>query len=667
MSSWLKSAGELKKKTPLDGQQERSTGTSNMNQLRTTTRLTSLISPSTTRRLQPPRLAIAKECFRPTIQNTNRTLFTSTQTITTLPTRLINLSKVVLLIGSLIGSYAYLTDTRATAHSWLTVPIIKFITHDDPEEAHHLAIKILKLLSKIQLIRDVPQPHDELLSFELWGKKFNNPIGMAAGFDKDGDALDGLFDIGFGYVEIGSITPEPQPGNPKPRMFRIPSTEAIVNRYGFNSEGHLAVLSKLRHRLLSYLDQHRHLGYSTLLSRYDNMNPVQTAYADSGFTHLVLPTSSASLETETGSLDQALGEIADEIEIPRSLRVGQVLAINLGKNKNSPAESVEDFRLGVERFGSLADVLVVNVSSPNTPGLRGLQSKDAFDRLLSDVVRARDQLPSTTNSKPNRPAVLVKIAPDLSVQELVDIGTVAKQAKVDGIIISNTTTSRPAGSGTEPGIKETGGLSGPPLKPLALKALSIVYAATEGAIPLVGCGGIKAAEDVLEYGRAGASFVQLYSALTYQGIGLPRTLKDRLAELLRTQEDGKNWSQIVGSQAQKIDLQQLIQDELKQIKTASYEDQVKEIKQTIEFIDQSLARFSTQDLPINPPVLKHAPEVKERPLPAAAALSNSPAPVHPPQITPNPPQQVDQERGILAHWKQTRQAQIDRHDFKRIV
>jgi dihydroorotate dehydrogenase len=219
----------------------------------------------------------------------------------------------------------------------------------------------------------------------------------------------------------------------------------------------------------------------------------------------------------------------------------------------------------------------------------------------------------------------------------------------------------------EPGIKETGGLSGPPLKPLALKALSIVYAATEGAIPLVWCGGIKAAEDVLEYGRAGASFVQLYSALTYQGIGLPRTLKDRLAELLRTQEDGKNWSQIVGSQAQKIDLQQLIQDELKQIKKASYEDQVKEIKQTIQFIDQSLARFSTQDLPINPPALKHAHEVKEPPLPAAAALSNSPAPVPPAHITLNPPQQVDQERGILTHWKQTRQAQIDRHDFKRIV
>ncbi|OAV92833.1 hypothetical protein PTTG_02070 [Puccinia triticina 1-1 BBBD Race 1] len=606
----------------------------------------------------PARLPISRE-------PASRTLFTSAGTVTrtTLPTRLINFSKVLVLIGSVIGSYAYLTDTRATIHSWLTVPIIKLITNDDPEEAHHLAIRILKLLSKIHLIRDVPQPNDELLSFELWGKKFNNPIGMAAGFDKDGDAVDGLFDIGFGYVEIGSITPEAQPGNPRPRMFRIPSTESIVNRYGFNSQGHLAVLAKLRHRLLSYLDQHRHLGYSTLLSRYDNMNPVQTAYADSGFTHLVVPTSSSSAETQTGSLDQALGEIADEIELPRSLRVGQVLGINLGKNKHSPAESVDDFRLGVERFGSLADVLVVNVSSPNTPGLRGLQSKDAFDRLLSDVVRARDQLPFSTNSNSTRPAVLVKIAPDLSVQELVDIGTVAKQAKVDGIIISNTTTSRPAGSGSEPEIKETGGLSGPPLKPLALKALSIVYAATEGTIPLVGCGGIRAAEDVLEYGRAGASFVQLYSALTFQGIGLPRKLKDGLGELLRTQEDGKQWSQIVGSHARNLDLQKLIAEELKQVKTASYDDQINEIKQTIQFVDQSIAAIEAQHSPptLNPPQKAQ----KEQPLPATAAISNSSPP--PPKSAPSPPHQVGPERGILAHWKRTRQAQIDNNDFKRVV
>ncbi|WAQ91422.1 hypothetical protein PtA15_14A306 [Puccinia triticina] len=518
----------------------------------------------------PARLPISRE-------PASRTLFTSAGTVTrtTLPTRLINFSKVLVLIGSVIGSYAYLTDTRATIHSWLTVPIIKLITNDDPEEAHHLAIRILKLLSKIHLIRDVPQPNDELLSFELWGKKFNNPIGMAAGFDKDGDAVDGLFDIGFGYVEIGSITPEAQPGNPRPRMFRIPSTESIVNRYGFNSQGHLAVLAKLRHRLLSYLDQHRHLGYSTLLSRYDNMNPVQTAYADSGFTHLVVPTSSSSAETQTGSLDQALGEIADEIELPRSLRVGQVLGINLGKNKHSPAES----------------------------------------------------------------------------------------AKVDGIIISNTTTSRPAGSGSEPEIKETGGLSGPPLKPLALKALSIVYAATEGTIPLVGCGGIRAAEDVLEYGRAGASFVQLYSALTFQGIGLPRKLKDGLGELLRTQEDGKQWSQIVGSHARNLDLQKLIAEELKQVKTASYDDQINEIKQTIQFVDQSIAAIEAQHSPptLNPPQKAQ----KEQPLLAAAAISNSSPP--PPKSAPSPPHQVGPERGILAHWKRTRQAQIDNNDFKRVV
>jgi len=634
-----------------------------MNHLRTIpSRLPSTIIIRGRRLPQPARLPLPGRGTNER-QHATRSFFTSPSPppITTFPTKLINLSKVLVLIASLIGSYAYLTDTRASVHSWLTVPIIKLITHDDPEEAHHLAIKILKLLSKFHLIKDVPQPNDELLSFELWGKHFSNPIGMAAGFDKDGDALDGLFDIGFGYVEIGSITPEPQPGNPKPRMFRIPSTEAIVNRYGFNSEGHFAVLSKLRHRLLSYLDQHRHLGYSTLLSRYDNLNPVQTAYADSGFTHLVLPSSSSSRTGtgsagQAGSLDQALGEIADEVELPRSLRDGQLLGINLGKNKHSAAESVEDFRLGIERFGSLADVLVINVSSPNTPGLRGLQSKEALDRLLTEVVQARDQLPSTHNST-KRPAVLVKIAPDLSTQELVDIGAVAKQAKVDGIIISNTTTSRPSGSGSEPEIQETGGLSGPPLKPLSLKALSIMYAATNGEIPLVGCGGIRAAEDVLEYGRAGASFVQLYSALTYEGIGLPRKLKDGLGELLRVEEGGKPWRQIVGSRARKVDLQSLIQADQNAAMAASYDDQIKDIKNTIEFIDQNIARISANstDAAPRPNQLEHVHPVQL-------------APPAPQELPANPSQSLDeQERGILANWKRSRQAQIDRQDFKRIV
>ncbi|PLW34634.1 hypothetical protein PCANC_06473 [Puccinia coronata f. sp. avenae] len=602
-----------------------------------------------------------------TLRASRRPLSTAAST-TTLTTRLINFSKVVVLIGSLVGSYTYLTDTRATVHSWLTVPIIKLITNDEPEEAHHLAIKILKLVSKFHLIKDVKQPNDDLLSFELWGKKFSNPIGMAAGFDKDGDALDGLFDIGFGYVEIGSITPEPQPGNPKPRMFRIPSTEAIVNRYGFNSEGHFAVLSKLRHRLLSFLDRHRHLGYSSILSRYDNLNPVQTAYADSGFTHLVLPlsSSSSSSETVTGSLDQALSEIADEIELPRSLREGQILGINLGKNKSSAAESVEDFRLGIERFGSLADVLVINVSSPNTPGLRSLQSKDALDHLLTEVVHARDQLPSSANSSTKRPAVLVKIAPDLSVQELVDVGTVAKQAKVDGIIISNTTTSRPPGAGAEPEIKETGGLSGPPLKPLSLKALSIVYAATEGSVPLIGCGGIRAASDVLEYGRAGASFVQLYSALTYEGIGLPRKLKDGLGELLRAEEGGKSWSQIVGSQARNMDLQALIDADLHANRASSYDAQLTDIKQTIAFVQQNIAQIDAQHAPsvshASPGPDDHQPALAQ---PAVQVAPSCPIPAS--QDQPARSHQADEERGILADWKRTRQAQIDRNDFKRIV
>lgn len=248
------------------------------------------------------------------------------------------------------------------------------------------------------------------------------------------------------------------------------------------------------------------------------------------------------------------------------------MAINLGKNKASLPDSVQDYVEGVERLGPYADVLVVNVSSPNTPGLRSLQNKDALQKLLTEVVNARNGL---TFAK--KPAVLVKIAPDLTRQEVADIAAAATATKIDGIIVSNTTISRPdsAGNGTlipkhifrfanfavlilDPALKESGGLSGPPLKPLSLRTLKYLYALTSGSIPLIGCGGISTGQDALDYARAGASFVQFYTALGYQGVGLPRMIKNEIVDTLKA--ENKTWKDIVGSGIDLASIQALGRD-----------------------------------------------------------------------------------------------------------
>ncbi|POW09252.1 hypothetical protein PSTT_06992 [Puccinia striiformis] len=287
-------------------------------------------------------------------------------------------------------------------------------------------------------------------------------------------------------------------------MFRIPSSESIINRYGFNSEGHLSVLSKLRQRVLKYIDTHRHLGYSAILSQFDNLNSIQTLHPNPAFTHLTSP--SLSLESST-SIDHQLSEIIEKFNVPKSLRTGRILGINLGKNKVSAQDSIEDYVTGIERFHDLADLLIINISSPNTPGLRSLQSKQTFQRLLDGIDMARSRL------------------------GLVDIGTLAKQSKIDGIIVSNTTTSRPIGSGT----------------------------ATSGSIPLIGCGGISSAEDVLE---------------------ITRTLKNELQELLIQNEDGKRWMDVVGSQAKKIDLGKLVEEDNVRCFNQNFDAQVDDIKKT---------------------------------------------------------------------------------------
>ncbi|KAF9969363.1 Dihydroorotate dehydrogenase (quinone), mitochondrial [Actinomortierella ambigua] len=407
-----------------------------------------------------------------------------------------------IVVGGVIGT-AYFFDSRASIHKYVVMPAIHFLT--DAEQAHKLAIKTLQLgLSP----RDT-QHDDPSLEVKLWGKTFSNPVGMAAGFDKHAEAIDGLFGLGFGYVEIGSVTPEPQPGNPQPRMFRLPEDKCVINRYGFNSEGHKAVETRLRQRIKRFLYKH------AKEHEQDTLEKLRESGEES---------------------------IVDKLSTNRSLRDDRLLAINLGKNKASSPESVDDYVVGVQRLGPYADVLVVNVSSPNTPGLRSLQRKGMLEDLLRKVISARDSLQGSY-----KPPLLVKIAPDLSDEELQDVSEAALSTKVDGIIISNTTISRPKTLINKTNVNEVGGLSGPAVKPLALRALRAVYKHTEGKIPLVGCGGIATGEDALEFGRAGASMVQLYSAMAYEGPGIVRSVKDGIVKGL----NGRKWADIVGEDTKK--------------------------------------------------------------------------------------------------------------------
>ena len=318
------------------------------------------------------------------------------------------------------------------------------------------------------------------------------------------------------------MTPKPQDGNAQPRLFRLPSTQSVINRYGFNSEGSIAVLARLRDRIHTYITQNALLFPPTAfpeakISANPDPDPIE-----------------ALMQNRTDA------EVIDALDVPRSLRKGKILGVNLGKNKLSAAESVDDFVRGVETLGPYADVLVVNVSSPNTPGLRSLQRRELVEDLLKQVVKARDGL-----QVQQKPVVVLKIAPDLSRQEVGDIGEAAKASKIDGIIVSNTTISRPASAGIDPALREQGGLSGPPVKHLSIRTLKTLYALTSGEIPLIGCGGISNGEDVLDYAKAGASFVQLYTALGYQGVGLPRMLKDEVAAHLKA--ENKTWKEIVGT------------------------------------------------------------------------------------------------------------------------
>ncbi|MEC7740979.1 MAG: quinone-dependent dihydroorotate dehydrogenase [Pseudomonadota bacterium] len=315
----------------------------------------------------------------------------------------------------------------------------------DPERAHRLTVRALALAG-----RRGP-PAAGALAIDVAGLGFPNPLGMAAGFDKDAEVPDQLLGLGFGFAEVGSITPRPQAGNPRPRLFRLVEDRAVINRMGFNNGG---------------------------------------------------------------------AEVARDRLVRRAGRPG-IVGINIGANKDSE-DRIADYVAMTRVMAPLASYLAVNISSPNTPGLRALQDEGALTGLLDAVIEARGTA---------GPPVFLKIAPDLESADIDAIARIALDRKLGALIVSNTTITRPALLSAN--ARETGGLSGAPLRDLAQQRLRDFRKATGGAIPLVGVGGIASAEDAWARIRAGASLVQLYSAMVYGGPGLPRRILQGLEALMR--------------------------------------------------------------------------------------------------------------------------------------
>ena len=321
----------------------------------------------------------------------------------------------------------------------------------DPEEAHRIAINALKLFPSVTIGRDDPR-----LGLSVFGLDFPNPVGVAAGFDKNADVPDAVLHLGFGFTEVGTLTPNPQAGDPRPRLFRLPAAEGLINRLGFNNDGFKAAHARLK---------------------------------------------------------------------ARAHRRG-VVGVNVGANRDS-ADRVADYVKGIETFAALASYLVVNVSSPNTPGLRDLQAAAALDDLLARVIEARDHVAGQTGRVP----LLLKISPDLSLSELDELTSTVKKRGVDGLIVSNTTVSRPALL-RDTSAREIGGLSGKPLFSLSTLMLKHTYQRVGHSIPLIGVGGVDSAEAAWAKIAAGATLVQLYSGLVYRGFGLVNKIKDGLRDRL---------------------------------------------------------------------------------------------------------------------------------------
>ena len=331
----------------------------------------------------------------------------------------------------------------------------------DAETAHGLAIAALRVLPG-----GTPVPANGPLATRLAGISFPSPLGMAPGFDKDAQVPDAVLRLGFGFMEVGTVTPLPQAGNPKPRLFRLAEDRAVINRMGFNNAGGQTAASRLR---------------------------------------------------------------------ARAGRPG-IVGVNIGANKDS-TDRIDDYAHMMRQMAPLASYITVNISSPNTPGLRALQDKGALDELLDAVLSARAE-PGC-----NVP-VFLKLAPDLEPADVDDIVDVAMKRRLDALIISNTTISRPPLRSRYAG--ESGGLSGAPLRDMALQRLRDFRRASGGAMPLIGVGGIATAQDAWERIKAGASLIQLYSAMVYEGPGIARAI-NRGLEALMKQEGFATIGEAVGS------------------------------------------------------------------------------------------------------------------------
>ena len=329
----------------------------------------------------------------------------------------------------------------------------------DAERAHRLTIAGLRLMPALD-----PARFPDSLRSTVAGVEFPSPVGLAAGFDKNAEVPEQMLGLGFGFVEVGTITPKPQPGNPNPRMFRLVEDCAVINRLGFNNQGLGRAYDRLRHT-----------------------------------THL-----------------------------------HGVIGVNVGANKDS-ADRIADYAEGIRRMAPVARYLTVNISSPNTPGLRGLQEEGELRELLAAVEEVRTNKP-----------IFLKVAPDLVAGDHERIVRAALDHHVDALIVANTTVSRPLLKSRH--ADEIGGLSGAPLKALALEALRSFRSVSGGEIPLIGVGGIANAEDAWERIRAGASLVQLYSAMVYEGPTIARTIATGLAQRLK-REGLANISELVGTAA----------------------------------------------------------------------------------------------------------------------
>jgi dihydroorotate dehydrogenase len=333
----------------------------------------------------------------------------------------------------------------------------------DAERAHHLVFDNLKWASQLpgtkSLLRGLYNYHHPSLERTVFGLKFANPVGLAAGFDKNAVLTDELATMGFGFIEIGTVTPRPQPGNPQPRLFRLPADEALINRMGFNNDGAATVAARL---------QQRH---------------------------------------------------------NRQLIIGG----NIGKNKDTPNERAgDDYVAAFEALAEVVDYFVVNVSSPNTPGLRELQDKKPLIKLLQ-------QVQAKNLARPQPRPLLLKIAPDLTDAQLDDILEIARETQLSGLVATNTTIGReglttPASQVASYG---AGGLSGRPLRARATEVIAYLHQRSQGELPIIGAGGIHSAQDALEKLAAGASLVQLYTGFIYEGPGLVKAITKAVAQAAR--------------------------------------------------------------------------------------------------------------------------------------